>query len=159
MKHVHDGNGPCVDSDAASVTRHLDVTIARPAGEVYDYVRKPENLPAWAAGLGGSVRQVAGQWVAESPMGRVVVAFAPRNEFGVLDHDVTLPSGQTVRNPMRVIAVESIAGRGPGTAFSLVVFTLRRQPGMSDADFASDAAAVSADLARLKEILESESRP
>jgi hypothetical protein len=148
-----------VDSDAASVTRHLDVTIARPAGEVYDYVRKPENLPAWAAGLGGSVRQVAGQWLAESPMGRVVVAFAPRNEFGVLDHDVTLPSGQTVRNPMRVIAVESIAGRGPGTASSLVVFTLRRQPGMSDADFASDAAAVSADLARLKEILESESRP
>jgi hypothetical protein len=147
-----------VDSEAASVTRHLDVTITAPAGEVYDYVRNPENLPAWAAGLGGSVRQVDGQWVAESPMGRVVVAFAPRNDFGVLDHDVTLPSGQTVRNPLRVIASESVAGSESATSASLVVFTLRRQPGMSDADFASDAAAVSADLARLKEILESESR-
>jgi hypothetical protein len=159
MRLVRDWKESMVDSDAASVTRHLDVTITRPAGEVYDYVRNPENLPEWAAGLGGSVRQVAGQWVAESPMGRVVVAFAPRNAFGVLDHDVTLPNGQTVRNPMRVIAAEGIAGSESGTAACLVVFTLRRLPGMSDADFASDAAAVSADLARLKGILEGESRP
>ncbi len=37
-------------------------------------------------------------------MGRVALAFVPRNDFGVLDHDVTLPSGETVYNPMRVIA-------------------------------------------------------
>jgi uncharacterized protein YciI len=133
------------DAGAASVTRHLDIAIARPVAEVYDYVRNPETLPAWAAGLGAAVQLVDGQWIAESPMGRVVVAFAPRNDFGVLDHDVTLPNGETVRNPMRVIAAAGGA---------LVVFTLSRQPGMSDADFAADAATVSADLARLKGILE-----
>jgi hypothetical protein len=140
------------DTGAASVTRHVDVTIARDATDIYDYVRNPANLPAWAAGLGGSVRQAGGQWIADSPMGEVVVAFVPRNELGVLDHDVTLPTGQTVRNPMRVIP-------GADGAGALVVFTLCRQPGMSDADFADDAAAVSADLAKLKQILESETRP
>jgi hypothetical protein len=35
-----------------------------------------------------------------------------------------------------------------------VVFTLRRQDGMSDAEFARDAGLVAADLARLKQVLE-----
>ncbi|MGO4692189.1 YciI family protein [Glaciibacter sp. 2TAF33] len=133
------------DPDAASVARHVDVTVARPVADVYDYVRNPENLPAWAAGLGAAVHRVDGKWIAESPMGGVVVAFAPRNDYGVLDHDVTLPNGETVRNPMRVIAA-------PGG--SLVVFTLSRRPGVTEAEFAADAATVSADLARLRGILE-----
>jgi hypothetical protein len=69
----------------------------------------------------------------------------PGNEYGVLDHDVTLPSGEVVHNPMRVIA------DGHGCE---VVFTLRRRPGMSDAEFSEDAGAVAADLARLRRILE-----
>ena len=35
-----------------------------------------------------------------------------------------------------------------------LVFTLRRQPGMTDAGFEKDAAAVTADLARVKRLLE-----
>jgi hypothetical protein len=35
-----------------------------------------------------------------------------------------------------------------------IVFTLRRQPGMSDADFDRDAKAVLADLTTLKRLLE-----
>jgi hypothetical protein len=38
-----------------------------------------------------------------------------------------------------------------------VVFTLRRRPGMSDAEFDADAGAVAADLARLKRNLEGRS--
>jgi hypothetical protein len=37
------------------------------------------------------------------------MAFVPRNEYGVLDHEVTLPSGESVHNPMRVIADEGRA--------------------------------------------------
>lgn len=128
-------------------SRHISTSIERPASETYDYARNPANLPTWAAGLGGSVELVDGQWVAESPMGRVVVAFAPANDFGVLDHRVTLPSGQTVDNPMRVIA------DGDGCE---VVFTVRRQPGMSDEEFDRDAEAVRADLATLKRVLEAQ---
>ena len=126
-------------------SRHLSVVIERPPDVVYRYAVNPENLPSWAAGLSGSIRRDGDRWVADSPMGEVVVAFAPRNDFGVLDHEVTLPSGETALNPMRVLP----AGDG-----AEVVFTLRRAPAMDDAGFEADAAAVTADLATLKRVLE-----
>ena len=125
---------------------HVSTTIDRPAGDVYAYASNPLNLSSWAAGLaGGEVQLVDDKWVVQSPMGRVVVAFAPPNEFGVLDHDVALPAGETVRNPMRVVS------NGDGCD---VVFTVRRRPGMSEADFAADVDAVTADLAALRALLE-----
>lgn len=128
-----------------SQTRHLSVVIDRPAAEVYDYARDYRNLPAWAAGLASGVRLVAGRWLADSPLGEVEIRFVPVNDLGVLDHDVVLPSGETVTNPLRVLA------DGAG---SEVVFTLRRRPGMSDEDVEADAAAVQADLERLRSLLE-----
>ena len=91
------------------------------------------------------VELIDGQWVADSPMGRVVVAFAPPNDFGVLDHDVTLPAGETVRNPMRVIP------NGDGCD---VVFTVHRRPGVSETEFAADVEAVTADLDALRALME-----
>lgn len=126
-------------------SRHVSTHIDRPAQEVYDYASNPFSLPDWAPGLASSVERVDGQWIVESPMGRVVVAFATRNEFGVLDHHVTLPSGETLYNPMRVI----VDGAG-----CEVVFTVRRQAGMSDEDFERDANAVFADLVTLKRAME-----
>jgi len=126
-------------------SRHLSERIDRPAREVYEFAVEPANLPRWAPGLGSAVEQVDGKWFVQSPMGRVGLAFTARNGLGVLDHDVTLPDGEVVYNPMRVIA------DGEGCE---VVFTLRRRAGMSDEEFARDAAAVSADLARLKRVLE-----
>ncbi|MER7701134.1 SRPBCC family protein [Streptomyces sp. NPDC096095] len=128
-------------------SRHLSTCIDRTVNDVYAYASDPANLPAWAHGLGESIEKIEEHWVAEfSPMGRVVITFAPQNELGVLDHDVTLSSGKTVYNPVRVIA------DGAG---SEVVFTLRRRPEMSDAEFERDAGMVAADLARLKELMES----
>ena len=72
-------------------------------------------------------------------------AFAPRNDLGVLDHHLTLKSGEVIYVPMRVIADES---------GSEVVFTVRRRPGMTDDEFKADGDAVAADLARLKRVLE-----
>lgn len=125
---------------------HLSVSVDRPAAEVYAYAADPAHLPVWAAGLGGSVEQRGGRWFAESPMGEVEVRFVPPNPYGVLDHDVTLPDGTTVTNPMRVLA------DGQGCE---VVFTLRRAEGTSDEDFQADAAAVRTDLATLRRVLES----
>ena len=78
-------------------------------------------------------------------MGRVTFTFTPRNDFGVLDHDVTLPSGETVYNPVRVIR------NGDGCE---LVFTLRQRPGMTDDDFRRDADTVAQDLARLRSLVE-----
>jgi hypothetical protein len=73
------------------------------------------------------------------------VRFAAPNDLGVLDHDVVLPSGATVHNPMRVVP------NGPG---STVIFTLLRLPGVSEAKFTHDAKWVEKDLTTLKELLE-----
>jgi len=86
-----------------SESKHLSERIDRSADEVYDYASDPANLPEWAPGLGSSVEQVDGRWFVDTPMGRVGFAFAPRNTYGVLDHDVTLPSGEIIYNPLRVI--------------------------------------------------------
>ena len=130
----------------ASDVRHISVAIDRPPREVYAFASQPENLPRWARGLATAIAQQGGEWIAQSAMGAVKVRFAPRNDFGVLDHDVTLESGVSVHNPMRVVARE-----GGG---SEITFTLFRRPGVSDADFEADAGAVQRDLRALKNVLE-----
>ncbi len=130
----------------ASPCVHVSQRIDRPARAVYAYARDPVNLPAWAAGLGGSIEQVDGRWVVPAPEGELVVAFVPVNDLGVLDHTVVLPDGTSVLNPMRVLP--------DGEDECDVVFTLRRRPSTSDEDLERDTAAVARDLDRLKKILE-----
>ena len=124
---------------------HISERIDRPADKVYAYASNPANLRHWAPGLGSSVEEIDGQWFVDTPAERVRVAFAPRNDLGVLDHYLTLTSGEVIYVPMRVIADEG---------GSEVVFTVRRRPGMTDDEFKQDGEAVAADLARLKRLLE-----
>ena len=133
------------DGRMTSQSWHVSERISRPAVEVYAYTSNPANLSQWAPGLGSSVAEVDGQWLVDTPAGSVRFAFAPRNDLGVLDHYLTLESGEVIDVPMRVIADES---------GSEVVFTVRRRPGMTDAEFQADRDAVAADLARLKRVLE-----
>jgi len=131
-------------------TRFVTTTIARPWREVYAYASDPRHLVDWAGGLAKAqvepVPDRPGTWIADSPMGRVEVVFAPANEFGVLDHVVRLPDGREIPNPLRVVPLDDGAE---------VVFHVRRQEGMSDADFAADADHVARDLETLRRILES----
>ena len=129
----------------ASESRHISLDIDRPAAEVYDYTSDHTNLPNWASGIGDSIELVDGEWVVESPMGRFTIGFVDRHALGVLDHTVTLASGETFYNPMRVIQ------HGTG---SEVVFTLRRSDDQTDAEFEHDAATIVADLHTLKALLE-----
>ena len=125
---------------------HISIYIARPPAEVYEFASDPRNLPRWAAGLARSqVRRDGDEWIAEAPFGKVRVRFVQPNPFGVIDHDVRLESGVTIHNPMRIVP------NGEGSEF---VFTLIRQPGVSDGQFAQDKAAVENDLKTLKDVLE-----
>lgn len=126
-------------------TRHVSVPIDRSVDEVYRFVSDPRNLPRWASGLGGSIHEEGGEWIAEGPLGPVRVCFAPPNELGVLDHEVALPSGERFLNPMRVVA---------NRAGSELTFTLFRQPGTSEEKFEEDAEWVRKDLLTLKHLLE-----
>jgi hypothetical protein len=126
-------------------SKQISERIERAVGEVYEYASNPANLPEWAPGLGTSVVEIDGRWWVETSSGRVGVEFAPRNEYGILDHDVILPSGEIIYNPLRVFANEEGCE---------IVFTLRKTPGTSSEEFERDADLVQADLFRLKHVLE-----
>lgn len=126
-------------------SRHVSISIRRPAHEVYRFASDPQNLPLWASGLGGSIRKDGGEWIADGPVGAVKVRFAEPNDLGVLDHEVELPTGETFHNPLRVV---------PNGAGSEVTFTLFHPPDVSDEKFAQDAETVAKDLRTLKKLLE-----
>lgn len=128
-------------------TLHLGVRVARPAADVYAFASDPRNIPRWAPGLGTSVEELDGQWYVGTGEGRARVTFTPPNAYGVLDHEVVTPSGVVVHVPLRVVP--------DGADACDVVLTLRRVPGMTDAELERDAGLVRADLARLRDLLES----
>jgi hypothetical protein len=120
----------------------ISIAIDRNWKEVYEAVWQPETFPKWASGLSKSVLTREGDaWKAEGPEGEVRIAFTAHNEFGIMDHTVTLQDGSRIYVPMRVIR------NGEGTE---VQFTLFRLPEMSDEKFAADVAWVTRDLQALK---------
>lgn len=127
-------------------SRNLSVSINRDARDVYNFISVPENFRLWASGLGKALKNVNGEWVAETPEGPVKVRFSERNELGVLDHWVSPKSGLQIYIPMRVI---------PNGSGSELIFTLFRLSDMSDEKFAADAEWVMRDLSSLKNLLES----
>ena len=142
------GNGEMIVGVKTAITfksRHVSVSINRSADQVYEFASNPKNLPKWAAGLSGSIKKINDDWIAESPMGRIKVKFAGKNKFGILDHDVILPSGEKVYNPMHVF---------PNNDGSELIFTLYQRPDMSDKMFEDDAKLVKMDLEKLKTLLE-----
>jgi hypothetical protein len=132
---------------AAHPSRNLGISINLNAEDVYNFVAAPENLLRWASGLGNSIKQIEGEWVAEGPEGPVKVRFTERNDFGILDHWVIPKPGTQIYIPMRVI---------PNGSGCKLIFTLFRLPGMSDEKFAADAEWVMRDLTSLKNLLESQ---
>jgi hypothetical protein len=126
-------------------SRTISVSISASPEQVYEFAGNPANLPKWAPGFVLSIANRDGQWVAETTIGEVTFNFAQRNPFGVLDHGVTLPSGESFFNPMRVVA------NGQG---SEVLFTLFQRPSMTAAEFDRDTKAVLSDLEKLKAVIE-----
>ena len=124
---------------------HISAPVDRSVADVASFAGDPRNLPRWAAGLSSGIGLDGERWVTDSPMGTVEVRFTGPVEHGILDHDVVLPDGTVVHNPLRVLRNDE---------GSEVVFTLYRLPGTDDAAFERDAAMVRGDLARLREVLE-----
>lgn len=126
-------------------SKQVSISINRSVKDVYDFASDPMNMSKWAKGLSQSVLKKSGnEWIAESSMGTVKIKFTEKNTFGVLDHDVTLPSGEVNHNPLRVVKND----KG-----SEVIFTLYRINHTKE-EFEKDAEMVKADLESLKSILE-----
>lgn len=126
--------------------RIIHQSIDRDWRDVYAFASTAENMPQWASGLASGLTRSGEDWIADGgPVGNVHVRFVNPNDFGVIDHTVTMPDGLVVYNALRVV---------PNGAGAEVMFTLLRQPGVDDAAFETDAAHVQRDLEALKAILE-----
>lgn len=123
----------------------LSTSIKRPAHEVYNFVRDPENLPRWATGIGTNLRRDGSRWIVDMPDGPVEIRFADHNDYGILDHFVTTSDGRVFFNPMRVVEND---------AHSEIIFTVFQLSGVSDEQFADDVQTVARDLQSLKALLE-----
>jgi hypothetical protein len=126
--------------------RTVSVSLERSAAAVYNYLSDPASFPKWSLFI-TDIRNDGNGWLVTTPNGTVRMTFTSKNEFGVLDHHVTVNPQRRVYVPMRVVS------NGDG---SEVLFTVFRAAGMSDDEYEKDIAMVRTDLARLKRTLESE---
>lgn len=116
----------------------------------YVLAADPKRLPDWASGLARSALVPHGDhWIVRTPeSGDARMRFAPRNDFGVLDHWVAPEGVPEVYLPFRVIGV------GPDACE--LQFTLLRQPHMDDAAFERDAQWIARDLQSLRSLIEAD---
>lgn len=127
--------------------RIIHISINRRLAEVAAYIADPRNMSHWASGLASGLRPRDDHWIADGgPLGEIEVRFAPPNDLGVADHEVTLPDGTKVYNALRV------APNGDGAE---VTFTLLRMPGTTDEAFEADEKHIRKDLETLKGLMES----
>ena len=126
-------------------SRTISIPINRPYAEVYEFLAEPRNFPSWASNLGADFAHVGGTEWATTRTGRVILRFSARNDFGVLDHAVYAEGTKPIITPMRVIA------NGDGAE---ILFTLLQRPGMTDAEFESEAEWVRSDFDALRSLFE-----
>lgn len=126
-------------------SKTLNVSIACDAEKVYTFVSNPENLPKWAKTFVKSIKQSGQAWEIDTAEGSMKIRFAPKNDFGIVDHFINPAPGIEIYVPMRVV---------PNGEDSEVIFTLFQGPGMSDEQFSRDQKMVAQDLNTLKTLLE-----
>ena len=132
--------------------RTVSVSIDAAPDAVYRFVADALNMARWAPGFCQTIAadpDVERGWRITTAEGAVARArFVAPNDLGVVDHWVAIGEGTDATEvyvPLRVVA------NGAGSEVLLTVF---RQPEMTDARWDDDCAAVTADLVRLKELLE-----
>lgn len=127
----------------------LHISILTPREDVLAFLSDMTNWKTWAPWIDSVRRSSARDWTLDTEAGLMKVRFVESNSLGVLDHEVTLASGVTVLNSMRVLP------NGSGSELVMVVF---QSPEASTEEFNRDVEAVRDDLARLKKAAETFSR-
>ena len=123
----------------------VHVSILAPPGDVIALLVDVHNWTTWAPWIRSVTRSSERGWTLETDAGRMSASFVEQNPLGVLDHEVTLPSGVRILNSMRVLPNDS------GSELVMVVF---QSPEASTEEFERDIEAVRNDLARIKTLSE-----
>jgi carbon monoxide dehydrogenase subunit G len=119
----------------------VHISILAAPKSVVAFLTDMENWKTWAPWVRSVTRQSDGSWSLDTTDGAMTVQFVEPNSFGILDHRVTLASGMTMHNAMRVVP------NGSGSELEMVVM---QSPEMSTEQFDQDLQAVTDDFARLK---------
>ena len=132
-------------------SRTITTSIRYPHREVYEFLAEPLNLPTWASNIGPTIEHVSGtDWASDTESGRVIFRYHPRNPYGILDYAAFQEGEEPFTVPMRIVA--------NGEDGAEVLYTLYQRPGVTDAQFESEAAWIEADLLTLKTLLEARGR-
>jgi hypothetical protein len=126
-------------------TAVVHTSILAPPQTVIAFLRDLENWKSWAPWIRSVARSSEREWQLDTEGGKMKVRFVEANPFGLLDHEVTLASGVTVANALRVLP------NGTGSEVLMVWF---QSPAVSTEEFEKDVQAVTDDLARLKTVAE-----
>jgi len=127
----------------------VHVSILVPPREVVEFLADVNNWKTWAPWIRTVSKASARDWTVETDGGTLQMRFVEANALGVLDHTVSLASGVSVYNAMRVSA------NGAGSELSMVVL---QTPPASNVEFERDVQAVRDDFARIKKVLEGAAR-
>lgn len=123
----------------------ISISIKRDHKTVYEFISNLENLPRWASSTFPSIKEINGEWLIDTPQGQNKVKLAERNDFGILDHYVKLPSGVEVYIPMRVVK------NNDGSEVMVTVFQTTE---MTNEVYEEDLQTVKKDLNHLKTVIE-----
>lgn len=120
------------------------VTIKAPAGQVFDFLADPENLPRWAVGFCRSIRRDGQGWVAQTMQGDVAIRYVTDRALGVIDFYISPVPG------VEGVAHSRVVPNGAGAEY---VFTQFQAPGMPDPAFEANVAALREELVVLRALM------
>jgi len=123
----------------------VHVSILAPPRRVVDFLADVNNWKTWAPWVRAVDKSSARDWTLDTDAGAMKLRFVEPNSLGVLDHTVTLASGVSIYNSMRVSA--------NSTGSELLMIVLHTPPA-SNEQFAQDVQAVRDDFARIKKVIE-----
>ena len=124
----------------------LHISIHASRQDVIAFQSDVRRWKSWAPWARAVERSSTSDWTVYTETGPLTLRFVETNSLGVLDHMVTLPSGATVLNSMRVLP------NGEGSELVMVLF---QWPPATSEQFERDVQAVREDLARIKQAAES----
>jgi hypothetical protein len=123
----------------------VHVSILSPPQQVFDFLADVNHWKTWAPWVRAVVGKSGRDWTLDTDTGTLHLRFVEPNSLGVLDHTVTLASGVSIYNALRVSA--------NGSGSELVMVVLQTPPESSE-QFERDVQAVRDDFARIKKVVE-----
>jgi hypothetical protein len=126
---------------SATVTTVVDA----PAGRVFDFLSRVENLPRWATEFARELRYEGGTAIVVNGLGEFEVGIDADARTGVIDMYAGPRGAEPARFPTRVVPLA-----GDRTAYT---FTMFQNPGMTDELFAAQHASLQRELEQLGQLL------